>query len=243
MSPTRDRFPSFPVLAPYPVHGIANPGLVPAAPVRPGAALSPPTGSNPAGAAAPPPAPSAPPPEEAHDDEDDDGGGAVAALPSAPPLPADPPTQAAAPSASGGAVPRAHFFLFFDGASKGNPGPSGAGAYLLETESQEIRWRQSCGLPNGTNNEAEYHGLLIGLEQAVTMPHVTRLTVIGDSELVIKQMLGVYRVRASTLVGLHARAKDLCNRLRARRCRLSFRHIDRCLNALADSLANDGVQW
>jgi ribonuclease HI len=90
------------------------------------------------------------------------------------------------------------YTLYFDGCSKGNPGPSGAGAVIYDVLMKEI-WSVAHFVgSNNTNNEAEYTGLLVGLRRAVEMG-MTDLLVCGDSQLIIRQMKGEYKVKSASL--------------------------------------------
>lgn len=123
---------------------------------------------------------------------------------------------------------------FVDGASRGNPGPAGYGVYM-RTESGEII-EISGFLGKTTNNVAEYEGLLEALRTA-TDEGATELEVISDSELLVKQMLGVYRVKHPNLQPLFEQAKQMTRRFR----RFSIRHTLRAGNKDADRLANVAV--
>jgi len=94
--------------------------------------------------------------------------------------------------------------VFFDGACSGNPGPMGAGAIVLAGSKHEVI---SVAVGRGTNNEAEYWGLILGLEAAATMG-ATGVLVCGDSQLILRQLEGSYAVKAPNLQELHARAKQ-----------------------------------
>ena len=88
--------------------------------------------------------------------------------------------------------------LYFDGCSKGNPGMSGAGAVLYDEQLVEI-WSNAQFVGNrSTNNEAEYTGLLIGLRKSVDLG-VGHLLVRGDSQLIIRQLKGEYKVKSESL--------------------------------------------
>jgi ribonuclease HI len=122
--------------------------------------------------------------------------------------------------------------LFADGGSRGNPGPAASGAVLVDPAG-EVMDEVGRYLGTATNNVAEWTALLIGLEKAVELG-LTRLAVRMDSELVVKQMRGEYRVKHVDLQPLHRRAQTL---------RRSFewfdiKHIPRKENALADGLVN-----
>ena len=123
---------------------------------------------------------------------------------------------------------------FVDGASRGNPGPAGYGVFM-RTDAGEII--ESSGfLGRTTNNVAEYEGLLEALRTAVD-EGATELEVISDSELLVKQMLGVYRVKHPNLQPLYEQARQMVRRFR----RFSIRHTLRAGNKDADRLANVAV--
>lgn len=126
-----------------------------------------------------------------------------------------------------------HATLWFDGASRGNPGPGGAGAVLLVGSE---RVHVALPIPHATNNVAEYHGLIAGL-RAAREQGVTHLEVRGDSELVLHQMTGRYRVRKPWLVPLHAEAQQLARGFAAVR----YRPVPRAENREADAQANLGA--
>ena len=122
--------------------------------------------------------------------------------------------------------------MYFDGCSKGNPGLAGAGAVIYKND-DEI-WTQSKFIgKNETNNVAEYNGLIIGLEEAVNQ-NIKHLQVKGDSELVIKQMNNLYKVKAEKLLPLFNKAKKLQTNF----TNIQFQHIYRKDNARADHLSN-----
>jgi ribonuclease HI len=125
--------------------------------------------------------------------------------------------------------------LHFDGASRGNPGPSGAGA-LLRFEASP-RAEIAHPLPfDATNNVAEYAGLILGLRAALDAG-VGELHVFGDSELVVRQVAGQYRVTKLHLVPLHAEAL----RLRRLLGRVRIASIPREQNAEADALSQQAA--
>jgi ribonuclease HI len=125
--------------------------------------------------------------------------------------------------------------LWTDGAARGNPGPAGGGA-VLKTPAGELLDEQSQYLGHTTNNVAEYRALLLGLERAIERG-VQELEVRADSELLIRQLKGEYRVRNPGLLPLHAEAKRLLARFSA----VKLVHVRRELNAEADRLANRGI--
>lgn len=124
--------------------------------------------------------------------------------------------------------------LFTDGASKGNPGPSGAG-FWIQQEGQ-IYFENSLYLGVQTNNQAEYRALIEGLNHAKE-DRFTCLSVCMDSELIVKQMKGQYRVRDEKLKPLYKQAKDLSSFFD----KITFTHIKRHLNKEADRLANEAL--
>ena len=124
--------------------------------------------------------------------------------------------------------------LYFDGASKGNPGLSGAGAVIYEgVDSVEVYSESVFVGLKETNNVAEYMGLITGLKAALSMGKI-RLDVKGDSDLIIKQMNGSYKVKSPKLIGLYEEAKKLADQFE----KITFAHVYRHLNKRADELAN-----
>jgi ribonuclease HI len=127
------------------------------------------------------------------------------------------------------------YTLKFDGCSKGNPGLSGAGAVIYKNN-EEI-WCSSIYVGNKeTNNVAEYNGLVIGLDEALKLG-IKDLLVMGDSELIIKQMKDVYKVNSHNLINLHLKAKCLSKGIGS----VKYEHIYRKNNTRADELANAGI--
>jgi ribonuclease HI len=119
-----------------------------------------------------------------------------------------------------------------DGGARGNPGPSGYGVFI-EDESGRAVAELSDYLGHQTNNYAEYSGLLAALSYAVE--HGARaLRVISDSELMVKQIKGQYKVNSPSLKDLHGEAKRLIRQLE----RFEIRHVLREKNVQADRLAN-----
>jgi probable phosphoglycerate mutase len=122
-----------------------------------------------------------------------------------------------------------------DGGSRGNPGPSAYGAVILDPAGQTVA-RLSHFLGIQTNNYAEYHGLLAVLDWALAN-HVPRLRVISDSELMVKQLKGQYKVASPILRPLWEQAKLLSKRLE----KFDIRHTLRGGNKDADQLANEAM--
>lgn len=132
--------------------------------------------------------------------------------------------------------PESNFIMNFDGCSKGNPGLSGAGAviYCLDDEI----WSGSLFLgKNATNNQSEYTGLILGLQQAIDMK-ITTLLVKGDSQLVINQMIGKYKCNSENIIELYKTAKDLEKYFE----NIYFVHVLRNLNKRADELSNVAIK-
>ena len=131
--------------------------------------------------------------------------------------------------------PTATYCMMFDGCSKGNPGPAGAGA-VIYANNAEI-WCRAIYVGNSeTNNLAEYTGLLLGLNEAVRQK-IRVLIVKGDSEVVIKQMLGKYKVKSENLIDIYEQAKDLEKHFD----KIDYIHVYRHLNTRADALSNEGL--
>lgn len=122
--------------------------------------------------------------------------------------------------------------LFADGGSRGNPGPAASGAVLFGEDGQVLR-EVGTFLGVTTNNVAEWTGLLTGLEAALELG-VDDLAVRLDSELVVKQISGAYRVKHAGLIPLHAKAKLLLRKF----AHVDVQHVRRKQNAAADALVN-----
>jgi ribonuclease HI len=121
---------------------------------------------------------------------------------------------------------------YIDGGSRGNPGPAGYGVRIEDEQATLVdELRGTLGV--ATNNVAEYHGLLAALGWAAERG-VAALEIRSDSELLVKQMLGVYRVKHPGLQPLHQKARLLATRVG----RVRFQHVRRELNKEADRLAN-----
>lgn len=129
-----------------------------------------------------------------------------------------------------------HATLYFDGGSLGNPGKGGAGYQLFALNGRTMR--ESAVRMNGicTNNQAEYVGLIHGMTAALHCG-VQQLTVYGDSEVVIKQVLGQYQVKNPVLIGLHQRASALKQRFNS----IQLQWIPREKNSGADALSKKAM--
>lgn len=125
--------------------------------------------------------------------------------------------------------------LFVDGASRNNPGPSGAGIYIEKDNILEIKEGYYLGIK--TNNQAEYLALILGLfilEEHVHQDDTVRI--ISDSQLLVRQLMGIYKVKQPHLQPLHALCKTLVQKLGA-----TIAHVLRDENTQADAMANHGV--
>jgi ribonuclease HI len=125
--------------------------------------------------------------------------------------------------------------LFTDGGARGNPGPAAYG-FVLEAEDGSVLAAEGHAIGSTTNNVAEYSGLIAGLRRAVELD-VSSLEVVSDSELMVKQMRGEYRVKNEALRGLCIEATTLARRLES----VEYRHVKRAHNELADRLVNDAL--
>jgi len=122
-----------------------------------------------------------------------------------------------------------------DGAARGNPGPAGIGAHLTARDGRVLA-EVSEYLGEATNNVAEYRALIAGLERALELG-VTTIEVFADSELMVKQLGGQYRVKHPGLIPLYERARALLRRFAAAK----VGHVRRELNTEADRLANAAI--
>ncbi len=128
-----------------------------------------------------------------------------------------------------------HLILRTDGASRGNPGHAASGVVVERTDGTLVaRGKQYLGVM--TNNQAEYRALIAGLK-AVARYAPTAVTVYMDSELIVKQMNGQYRVRDEALRSLYEEARAAAKQLPL----VTITHVLRGKNALADKLANEAL--
>ena len=125
--------------------------------------------------------------------------------------------------------------LSTDGGSRGNPGPAAFG-YVLEAEDGTVLDARGEAIGVATNNVAEYRGLLAGLEAAIERG-VEEVEVVSDSELLVKQMTGEYRVKNEALKELNERASRLARRVG----RVDYTAVRREHNELADRLVNEAL--
>lgn len=126
--------------------------------------------------------------------------------------------------------------LYADGGSRGNPGPSASG-YVLMDMSGRIVLRAGKYLGVTTNNQAEYQALKLGLEHALHDYHAHELHVYMDSMLVVNQMKNIFKIKNRDLWPVHNACVDLAQRFR----KISFDHVPRELNKLADEEVNKAM--
>ena len=125
--------------------------------------------------------------------------------------------------------------LYTDGGARGNPGPAGIGV-VLRSEQGEVIGEVAEGIGEATNNVAEYAALIAGLELALERG-VTDIEIYMDSELVVSQLLGKWKIKKDTLRPLAVKARSLMGRFDS----FTLAHVRRELNADADKLANQGM--
>ncbi len=125
--------------------------------------------------------------------------------------------------------------LYTDGGARGNPGPA-AFAYVLQTEDGTVLASRGEAIGVATNNVAEYSALVAGLRHAIETG-VAELEVRSDSELMVKQMRGEYKVKNETLRELVDDAEALARRLK----RVTYTAVRREHNELADRLVNEAL--
>lgn len=132
-------------------------------------------------------------------------------------------------------APERHLIAHSDGGARGNPGPAGYGVVIKDEKGTKVA-ALSQYLGHQTNNFAEYQGLIAALEYAIEHRHKA-LKVISDSELLVRQIKGIYKVKNATLQELHGRAKELIAQLEW----FSIDHALREHNREADDLANQAM--
>lgn len=127
------------------------------------------------------------------------------------------------------------YFIYSDGASRGNPGEAGAGAVIADSRGRTLK-EIKCFLGVTTNNVAEYRALLLALDRASSLG-AGSITAHLDSELVVRQLRGEYKVREAHLKALHREALEALNRF----ARYRIIYIPREENRRADQLANEAI--
>ncbi len=125
--------------------------------------------------------------------------------------------------------------VFTDGGARGNPGVAGYGVYI-EDENEKVLFEEAKFLGVKTNNEAEYLGLIGALDWINNNAKEAEIEVNSDSQLLVRQMQGKYKVKAENLKKLWLIAQNLCNNKK-----IIFKEIRREYNFRADSLANKAM--
>jgi ribonuclease HI len=125
--------------------------------------------------------------------------------------------------------------LFTDGGARGNPGPAAYG-YVLETEDGSVLATHGEAIGTATNNVAEYRALIAGLQKALELG-ADELEVVSDSELLVKQMRGEYKVKNAALRDLSLQAASLARELGS----VTYTAVRREHNELADQLVNEAL--
>lgn len=120
-----------------------------------------------------------------------------------------------------------------DGGARGNPGPSACGA-VIRNEAGEIIKEMGTYLGIATNNVAEYEGLILGLSACIEK-NATHVQVKMDSELIVKQLRGEYKVKNETLISLYKKTKELESKIG----NVEYTHVRREFNKDADKLVNE----
>ena len=130
--------------------------------------------------------------------------------------------------------------IYTDGGSRGNPGVSGYGLVIYE-DNQKVLYQEGRFLGIKTNNEAEYSGILAALEwvkKNKTNYNITQLNFFADSQLMIRQLQGLYKVKAPTLLPLYAQVQQLLTQINLP---TKYTDVRREFNKLADELANQAM--
>lgn len=122
-----------------------------------------------------------------------------------------------------------------DGGARGNPGPAGIGL-VIKNEAGELLYEYGGYIGDTTNNVAEYSALIKALEESVHLGG-TDLKIQMDSELIVKQMTGIYKIKEPTLQGLAAQVIQLLKNFKS----YSFVHVRREFNKEADALVNQAL--
>jgi ribonuclease HI len=128
-----------------------------------------------------------------------------------------------------------HLVVHFDGGARGNPGPAAIAA-VVSTPEGEIVEERSAAIGEATNNVAEYRALLLAIERARELG-ARRVDLVGDSELIVRQVRGEYKVKDASLRPLHAAVTEALDRFD----RWAIRNVPRAENAAADALVNTAL--
>lgn len=126
--------------------------------------------------------------------------------------------------------------IFTDGGSRGNPGLA-ASAFVVY-EDDNVIFKDAKVLGRATNNAAEYQAVIMALMWLSQQPKVERVTFVGDSELVVKQLNKIYAVKSPDIIPLVAKVRDLVSAIPSP---ITFTHVRRELNSHADRLVNEAL--
>lgn len=126
--------------------------------------------------------------------------------------------------------------VHIDGGARGNPGPAGAGVVLRAADDGTILHQAGLYIGHATNNVAEYQALLAGLRAAGKIG-ASEVAIFSDSELLVRQMIGQYRVKNEGLRPLYVKALELAAKFK----RCTYTHVRRELNKDADRLVNQAI--
>ena len=126
--------------------------------------------------------------------------------------------------------------VYVDGGARGNPGPAGAGVHIVDADGGDVLYRGGIFIGHATNNVAEYRGMLHGLETAEKLG-ADEVELIADSQLIVRQMTGHYRVRNPGLKPLYEAACELAGNFQE----CTFQHVRREQNIHADQLVNMAI--
>ncbi len=132
-------------------------------------------------------------------------------------------------------APENYLIAHTDGGARGNPGPAGYGVVIHDSQGKRVAGLSKY-VGRQTNNFAEYQALIGALEYAIENHH-RALKVVSDSELMVRQIKGIYKVKEPTLRDLHARATELISKLEW----FQIEHVLRGHNREADQLANEAM--
>ncbi|MDD3002506.1 MAG: ribonuclease HI family protein [Candidatus Shapirobacteria bacterium] len=130
--------------------------------------------------------------------------------------------------------------VYTDGGSRGNPGHSGYGLVIYDDD-QKILFQESKYIGIKTNNEAEYSGLigaLTWINNNQNSLKISKINFNSDSQLMIRQITGLYKIKAPNLIPIFLKAKDLINSISSP---ITFKDVRRDFNKLADQLANEAM--
>jgi len=125
--------------------------------------------------------------------------------------------------------------IYTDGGARGNPGPAGAGAVIYRNDKLVASLKKYLG--EATNNVAEYEALILALTEAKKLAAGSRVEVRMDSELIVKQMKGEYKVKDKNLKVLYAKVRELLQGFQS----VEFVHVLREKNKEADELVNEAI--